>query len=166
MSKWWTILINALVVVALVPFCYWVSVEWYLWKIERAIQLKGWTVNETAELVQDGPGYNPANSYFVIPYDCRHADVVITGTVPRARYWSIFAYDRYTMPLASYWFDETVQQDALGRYTVYLTTSPSGRANEMNVAAAPRGLVIIRTSFPADPTAAKQPPTVQAVSRL
>lgn len=165
MSKWLVILLNALVVAALVPLCYWVSVEWYLWKIERAIKLKGWTANQTAEMVQDGPGYNPANSYWVIPYDCREVDVAITGTVPKARYWSIVAYNRHTMPLDSYIFDETVRLEEAGRYTVYLTTTPRGRPNEMNVTGSPRGLVIIRTSFPADPEMAKASPTVTASPR-
>jgi hypothetical protein len=52
------------------------------------------------------------------------------------------------MPLESYLFDETLQRDDHDRYTVYLTTRPRGRPNEIDVSAAPRGLVLIRTSFP------------------
>lgn len=160
------LLINLAVVAALVPVCYRVSEEWYVGKIEAAIADKGWTENETATVVQEGPGYNPANSYWVVPYDCRAIDVDISGVVPRARYWSIVAYNRYTMPVNSYYFDETIHKDEQGRYTVRLTTRPAGRVNEIDVSTAPRGLVIIRTSFPEDvATVRREGPTVTPVTR-
>lgn len=158
--------INLAVVTALVPLCYRVSEELYVRKIEKAIAGKGWTENKTAELVPEGPGYNPANSYWVVPYDCRAVDVDISGVVPRARYWSIVAYNRWTMPVDSYYFDETIHKDDQGRYTVRLTTHPAGRANEIDVSSSPRGLVIIRTSLPEDAAAVRREgPTVTPVTR-
>jgi hypothetical protein len=160
-----TVLINLVVIALALPVLYCGAMEWMAWHIAERISRRG-APNTKAWLAGEGQGFNPANTYWVVNYDCREADVEIKGTVPKARYWSIVAYNKYTMPLDSYIFDETVKTDDTGGYTAYLTVKPRGRPNEIDVAASPRGLVLIRNSFPEDPdVVVKTVPEVRPLPR-
>jgi hypothetical protein len=142
-----TLLINVVLVAVLVPLLYQGILQWAAWRIARACG-KCALVNQKAYLIEDGPGYNPANLYWAVRYDCSDTDVEITGVVPRARYFSIVAYDRYTLPLGHPLLGETMTKDAAGRYAAYLTIHPGRRTNEIDVSASPRGVVLIRVGCP------------------
>ncbi|HEY9729408.1 MAG TPA: hypothetical protein V6D50_23400 [Chroococcales cyanobacterium] len=107
--------------------------------------------NTEARIAKQGVGFNPSNIYFTVNYDCQNTDVEIRGIVPKGIYWSLVAYDKYTMPLNSYLFDKTIKKDEEDRYIAYLTTKPKGRSNEIDVSASPKGLVLIRSSLPENP---------------
>ncbi len=95
-------------------------------------------------------GYNPANHYWVVLYDCRSSDVEVSGIVPESLYWSAVPYDLLTLPLDSYLYDETIVMDDERRYTMVLTTEPGDRVNAIDVSTAPEGVLLIRTSYPKD----------------
>ena len=105
---------------------------------------------------------------------------------PPFRYTSVTAYDWDSLPLPQYLADESLKPDAgdelsaaervalaagarparTRRFTVYLTRAPTHRAdrNELNVAAAPCGLCVVRIVYPAsDAVVAACKPSVRAV---
>jgi hypothetical protein len=151
----------------LLPVVYRVAVELHGWEMTRQLAARAGPPNTAAWRPDDGPYFNPANLYWIIEYDCREVDVEITGVVPKARYWSLVPYDRHTLPLPSYLFDETVRTDARGAYTIRLTARPTGQSNEIDVSPAPRGAAFLRVGYPEDPeSAARATPQVAAVPRL
>ena len=141
------VLLNLVAVVLLLPAVYYGLIGMMAF-INWQWASRYFKLNREARILAYAQGFNPANIYWGVLYDCRANDVEISGILPKARYWSLVAYDRLTMPLDTYFFDETIQKDDEDRYTAYLTTRPKGRPNEIDVSAAPRGLVLIRTSFP------------------
>jgi hypothetical protein len=149
-----TLLINLGLVAAFVPAIYYTAVEWLGWEMTRRLAERAGPPNAAAWRADDGPYLNPDNLYWVVEYDCRETDVEITGVVPRCRYWSLVAYDHYTLPLPSHLFDETLRTDADGGYTAVLTTRPTGRPNEIDVSPAPRGAAVVRVGSPDDAEAA------------
>lgn len=141
------LLIN-LVIIALVLFgLYYGSIEVTAYQIARRRVNKS-KPNTEARIANQGIGFNPSNIYFTVNYDCRKTDVEIRGIVPQGVYWSIVAYDKYTMPLNSYLFDRTIKKDEEDNYIAYLTTKLKDRPNEIDVSASPKGVVLIRSSFP------------------
>jgi hypothetical protein len=110
-------------------------------------------------------GYNPANHYWVVLYDCRSSDVEVSGIVPESLYWSAVPYDLLTLPLDSFLYDETIVMDDDRRYALVLTTEPEDRANAIDVSSAPEGVLLIRTSYPLHREQVEVPPTVRVVSR-
>src|SRR5262249_49593037 len=103
---------------------------------------------------------------WAVRYDCTDSDVEISGIMPPARYFSIVAYDRYTLPLPHALLGESIEKDATGRYAAYLTTRPGAHVNEIDVSASPRGVVLIRASFPeAAEQRAGTPPEVRPLPR-
>ena len=168
---------NALVVALLLPVLSLAAVEWAAHQATLERKSRFPITNTVAWLLDEGPGFNPENMYWVVEYDCRETDVEIQGIVPPAKYWSMVPYDRYTMPLGCYLCDQTVQKDSTGRYVIYLTVRPArasglnaearpGRTNEIDVSASPRGLLLIRILLPDDPEeVARQPPFVRPVRR-
>jgi hypothetical protein len=160
-----TLLINGALVALFVPLLYQGLLQWAAWRISRACG-KCALVNQKAYLIEDGPGYNPANLYWAVRYDCTDSDVEITGIVPQARYFSLVAYDRYTLPLPNALLGEMMVKDATGRFTAYLTVQPGRHANEIDVSASPRGIVLIRIGCPeAVEELAGTPPAVRPVPR-
>jgi hypothetical protein len=131
---------------------------------EQRLAREGTAPNTAAWPVDEGQGFNPDNTYWVVVYDCRDADVEIQGFVPKAKYWSLVPYNEYMLPLDSYVFDGNVVKDEDGAYTAYLTTRPKGRHNEIDVSASPIGGLVIRASFPED-AAANRTPQVRPLSR-
>lgn len=160
------LLVHGMIIALFIPVLDLGLVRWCAWKIDRFVSHKIATVNDRAWLVREGQGYNPANIYWVVRYDCRETDVSIAGVIPRCLYWSIVPYDARTLPLPSYLYDETVRKEEGDKYTAYLTTRPTGRANEIDVSCCSCGLAIIRMSFPEDAKAAAElTPEVKAVPR-
>jgi hypothetical protein len=157
---------HAVLVALFVPIISLALVEWAALQAAMQLRCRFPVPNRTVCFQQDGPGYNPANMYCALEYDCRQTDVEIQGILPPAKYWSMVPYDRYTLPLGSYLSDETIQTESTGRYVAYLTTRPRGRTNEIDVSASPRGLLLIRITLPEDPEeVARQAPIVRPVAR-
>lgn len=93
---------------------------------------------------------NPANSGFILFYDCRSADLVVQGRAPECRFFGVSAYDAWSMPLPSMVIDRQVcGQD--GVYQVTLTSTPRGTRGELDVSACPKGTAIIRFSYVTEP---------------
>ncbi len=157
------LLINLVIITLLLFVLYYGSIELAAFQIARRRVNKS-NPNTEARIANQGIGFNPSNSYFTVNYDCRKTDVEIRGIVPKGIYWSIVAYDKYTMPLNSYLFDQTIKKDEDDNYIAYLTTKPKGRANEIDVSASPKGVVLIRSSFPNNPNqVVKTIPQVRAI---
>ena len=157
------LLINLAIIALFLPVIYYGSIEFAAFQI-RSRRANKSQPNTEARIAKQGVGFNPANIYFTVNYDCRNTDVEIRGVVPKGLYWSIVAYDKYTMPLNSYLFDQTIQKDEKDNYIAYLTTKPKGRPNEIDVSASPKGVVLIRSSFPDNPDqVVKTVPQVRAI---
>ena len=157
------LLINLVIVALLLFVIYYGSIELAAFQIARRRMNKS-QPNTEARIANQGIGFNPSNIYFTVNYDCRKTDVEIRGVVPKGVYWSIVAYDKYTMPLSSYLFDQTIQKDEENNYMAYLTTKPKGCPNEIDVSASPKGVVLIRSSFPDNPDqVVKTVPQVRAI---
>jgi len=151
----WILLINLLLTAGFAVLIYLGLREQLAYKITKRLLSRG-APNTKARVAKQGQGFNPANVYFTLNYDCRKADLEISGVVPEGQYWSLVPYDRYTVPLESYLMDKTVVTDDEGHYTAYLTTRPQGKPNEINVSTCPRGFVIIRNSLPKNPSMVAQ----------
>lgn len=166
-SKILLVILGNLAVMVVSSFVLYVILrERLAYKITKRLLRRG-APNTKARVAKGGQGFNPANVYFTLNYDCRKDDVEIRGVVLEGLYWSLVPYDRYTLPLKSYLTDESVITDDEGRYTVRLTTRPQGRPNELDVSASPRGFVIIRNSLVKNPYGANQKvPEVKAVPRM
>ena len=146
----WLVLINLGLVAVFWVLIYLGLREWQAWRISRRLLKKG-RPNAGLRPAREGQGFNPANIYFTMNYDCRRVDIRICGVLPQCRFWSITAYDRYTVPLESFLVDETLVTADDNHYTAWLSRRPRGRPNEIDVSASPRGLLIVRNSFPGKP---------------
>ena len=159
----WLILANLGLIVVFCALIYLVLREWQAYKISKRLLERG-RQNSTMRLARQGQGFNPANIYFTMNYDCRRADIRIAGVLPQCRFWSMTAYDRYTVPLKSFLVDETVITAVDNHYIAWLSRRPRGRSNEIDVAPSPKGLLIIRTSFPdQSDEVMKNPPQIEVV---
>ena len=119
---------------------------------ETAIHFTGKSVKQLTNK-QAHYSYNSAhapngeNDFWAIYYDCRKCDLRIKGTIPKARFWSVTAYDKFARPLPDFIMDKTVTKEEGENYVIYLTTRPSGRPNEINVSKCPVGEAVVRVSL-------------------
>lgn len=119
---------------------------------EVAISFTGKSVkeltNKTAHYSYDAThAPNGENDFWAIYYDCRKCDLQIEGKIPKANFWSITAYDKYSRPLPSYLIDTMIKVDMSGKYKVFLSTKKKNRENEMDVSPSPVGEVVVRVSM-------------------
>ncbi len=159
----WIVIINLGVIAVLSMSMYLGWRELHAYKISRMLLSRG-KPNAGMRRANQGKGFNPANIYFTMNYDCRKEDIQITGVMPETLYWSMTVYDRYTVPLKSFLVDDSLVRQRDDRYSAWLTRRPLGRPNEIDVSTSPRGLLIIRNSLPRDPhEVANSPPKVRTV---
>ena len=159
----WIAVINLGFIAGFSMSMYLVWRELQAYKISKMLLSRG-KPNAGMRLANQGKGFNPANIYFTMNYDCRKEDIQITGVMPETLYWSLTVYDRYTVPLKSFLVDDSLDRQRDNRYTAWLTRRPLGRPNEIDVSTSPRGLLIIRNSLPRNPhEVANAPPIVRTV---
>eukprot|EP00736_Rhodelphis_marinus_P006650 Rmarinus@m.11859 len=106
--------------------------------------------NDIKGVVQctSAPGYNPANSYLAMQYDCSTEDVVLTGIMPQARYFSLLPYDKWTNSVGAGIYDSQITSSPGKEYRVTLSRHPAGKTNVVDVSSCPEGVLLIRMSFP------------------
>jgi len=111
-------------------------------------------VNRDMLEILPGQESNPDNLYWVFKYDISERDLQVSGEMPEAVYWSLIAYDRFTMPHPLFYYDENVPV-VDGRFQVILTTRPQGRVNELVLSDQPTGFIMVRVTSPSDPNRAR-----------
>lgn len=122
-------------------------------------------VNRRAHVNRD-PRFaqNPANTGFIFFYDCTRVDLRIEGILPSCLFFGVSVYDRFSMPAAAMAIDQDVEGPD-GRYTVFLTTRPTGARNEIDVRAVPCGTGIIRCShMPRPELIERYEPTLEEIA--
>jgi len=100
------------------------------------------------------------HAYYSMAYDATETDVEVKGVLrlPASvdgafRYTSVTTYAYTSLPLAQYFDGATLTPDAGNAdgsqpFTVRLTTTPSGRPNEVDVSESPTGVCVVRIVYP------------------